>query len=87
VQAVYPTPVRSGKAVLFYNTTDHLLQFSRNHLERYAEDDYKMDAKKKNSFSLDFGERVLDIKWYGLQGPSEKQPAAPQKKGRSSGVV
>ena len=38
---IYPTPLRNGKVLLYYNITDNSLLFSRNRVEtKYAEDDF-----------------------------------------------
>lgn len=56
---------------MYYNITENLIQFSKNKSEsKYAEDDYGLYANRKYSFMLAYGERVMEIKWYGFESSS-----------------
>lgn len=73
---MYPTPLRRGKVLLYYNISENMLQFSKNKSEsKYAEDDYGLYVNRKYSWKLAPDERVLDVKWIGAVEPVGKAAA------------
>ena len=60
---MYPTPLRQGKVLLFYNLDENILQFSKNKGERNSDDDFGLYSNRKYAFKLAYDERVVDVKW------------------------
>lgn len=53
ISSVFPTPLRHGKVLLFYNRADNLLVFSKNYNSgKYPETDLQVDSAQKVFFQF-----------------------------------
>jgi hypothetical protein len=50
IQHIYNTPLRNGKALLFYNVGENLLQFSKNRVDKHEDEDFSVYTNRKYCF-------------------------------------
>ena len=79
---MYPTPLRNGKALMYFNSGDNLLQLSKNRSEKQSEDDFQIHSNRKYCFQLAYGEQVLDIKWYNYGKPDDSEAKGVEEAGK-----
>lgn len=86
VLQMYPTPLRRGKVLLYYNISENMLQFSKNRSEsKYAEDDFGLYVNRKYTWKLAPDERVLDVKWIGAVEAQGKAGAGEEPRSALAG--
>lgn len=79
VRHIYASPFRLGKALMLYNVSENLLQFSKNRVDKYSEDDLSIYSNRKYSFQLSYDEHVVDICWFGTPNVPKSVIATNQR--------